>query len=138
MSDPAPSDRATKPIDDPSWEVVDFRPEPSGTGLVAVYQETDGTTTWLSVVGWLGFADSTVVSPLRRWGAGVVVPGGLPEVEPAWLEEGYLGIYDPSGGVDFDEWVKNMTPKVEHWQEEPMRIKVPEGARLVDMEPGPP
>jgi hypothetical protein len=100
-----------------AWEVVDFRSEPSGAGLVAVYMEADGvTSTWVSVVGWLGFAAKGDVSPVRRWGAGVLYED-FPEVAPAWeVDDGrvYVGIYDSTGGQTFDEWLTRRLEQLPH------------------------
>ena len=111
------------PIPPTTWEIVDFRPEPSGTGLVAVYLEVEsGATVWTSVVGWLGYAASGDVSPVRRWGAGVLY-SDFPEVGPAWnVADGqvYLGIFDPTSRISFDEWVAAELDELPH--AEPWRV----------------
>lgn len=135
------------PPPDETWEVVDFRAEPSGTGMVAVYVNEDpdrpdvGTTTWCSVVGWLGLAKQGDSSLLRRWVAGVLY-SDFPEVGPADTVadtdplQTFIGVYDPSAGLTFDEWLADTMPVLTPLapEGEPLTIEVPEGARLVDVE----
>lgn len=138
------------PPPDVTWECVDFRAEPSGTGLVAVYMNEDpddpsvGSTSWTSVVGWMGLAKTGDASPMRRWVAAVLY-SDYPEVGPADEIadtdplQTFLGIYDPSSGQSFDEWLADVVPTAEPWATgEPMRIEIPQGARLVDIEGGDP